>query len=60
MDIPPSPDPTRRAGVRAFPIRLADGQAWGLALPSVRLRPEVEPGVDSLGRPTETIRVAAD
>jgi len=60
MEIPPLPDRTRREGVRAYPITLADGRSWGLALPSLRLRPEVEAGVDALGRPTETIRLAAE
>jgi len=60
MEIPPLPDRTRREGVRVAPIILADGRSWGLALPSLRLRPEVEAGVDLLGRPTETVRVAAE
>ena len=34
MDERPTPDLTRREGVRAFPITLADGNDWGLALPS--------------------------
>ncbi len=60
MDERPTPDSTRRGGVRALPIALADGQLWGLALPSPRLRPRVERGVDALGRPTEEVRVAAE
>ncbi len=59
-DARPTPDRTRREGVHAAPITLADGQAWGLALPSLRLRPEVVVGVDALGRPDETIRVVAE
>jgi hypothetical protein len=54
----PLPDRTRREGVEAFSIILADGNSWGLALPSLRLSPRVVEGVDSLGRPTATIRVA--
>jgi hypothetical protein len=54
------PDPTRRAGVEAFPIRLADGNSWGLALPTTRLKPRVTRCVDSLGRPTETMQVETE
>ncbi len=57
FDVLPSPDSTRRASVPARIISLADGQQWGLALPTPRYRPEIVPGVDGLGRPTETIRV---
>ncbi len=60
MDNRPTPGATRREGVRTIPIVLADGQAWGLAAPSPRLRPEIVPGVDALGRPTERIRVVAE
>jgi hypothetical protein len=60
MDERPTPDPTRRQGVRALSITLADGNEWGLALPSTRLRPRVERGLDALGRPIESIRVAAE
>ena len=60
MDDRPTPDLTRREGVRAFPITLADGNDWGLALPSTRLRPRFEVGVDALGRSTEIIRVEAE
>jgi hypothetical protein len=60
MDDQPTPDVTRREGVRAFPVTLSDGNDWGLALPSTRLRPRVELGVDVLGRPTEIIRVEAE
>jgi hypothetical protein len=60
MDDQPTPDLTRRGGVRAFPITLADGNDWGLALPSTRLRPRVEVGVDPLGRPAEILRVEAE
>ncbi len=60
MDIPTSPDRSRRKGVEAFPIRLADGNRWGFALPSTRLRPEVVEGVDDLGRPSRTIRLISE
>jgi hypothetical protein len=60
MDERPTPDLTRVEGVRAFPITLADGNDWGLALPSTRLRPRVEVGVDALGRSAENIRVEAE
>ena len=54
----PSPEETRVAAASARPVTLADGRAWGLALPGPRYRPEVVAGVDELGRPTETIRAA--
>jgi len=57
FDVVPSPDSTRRASVPVRIISLADGQQWGLALPTPRYRPEIVPGVDELGRPAETIRV---
>jgi hypothetical protein len=60
MDDQPTPNLTRREGVRAFPITLADGNDWGLALPSTRLRPRVEVVVDALGRSGEIIRVEAE
>ena len=60
MDALISPDRTRREGVEAFPITLADGQRWGLALPSPRLRPMVDSGVDPLGRPSNTIRLVSE
>ena len=54
------PDRSRRPGVAACPITLADANSWGLALPSPRLRPEVVERVDSLGRPTRTIRLLVE
>ena len=60
MDILASPDRTRRAGVEVCPILLADGNRWGFALPSPRLRPEVVEGVDGLGRPSWTIRLVSE
>jgi len=60
MDTRPTPEATRREGVRATPIVLADGQAWGFAIPAPRLRPEVVAGVDALGRPIEQVRVVAE
>jgi hypothetical protein len=60
MDTRPTPARTRREGIAAFPITLADGNDWGLSLPSPRLRLTVVGGVDPLGRPTETIRVATE
>jgi len=53
----PSPEKTRRPGVEALFIGLADGNDWGLALPSIRLSPRVVEEVDSLGRPTSRIEV---
>lgn len=60
MDISTSPDRSRREGVEAFPLLLADGNYWGFALPSPRLRPEVLEGVDGLGRPSRTIRLVSE
>lgn len=57
IDVISSPDQTRHASVPARTIPLADGQHWGLALPTPRYRPEIVSGVDELGRPTETIRL---
>ncbi len=53
----PTPDQTRRPGIPAHPIRLADGNAWGFAQPSLRLVPSVIADVDSLGRLRESIGV---
>ena len=60
MDERPTPERTRREGIATFSITLADGNEWGLTLPSPRLRLMVVGGVDALGRPTETIRVATE
>ena len=55
----PKPESTRAATIPARLLRLADGQSWGLALPAPRYQPEVVPGFDPLGRPTESIRLVA-
>jgi len=60
MDTSTSPNSTRRDGVDAFPVTLADGNQWGLALPSPRLRPEVIETVDRLGRPSTSIRLISE
>jgi hypothetical protein len=60
MAIPTSPNRSRREGVEAFSITLADGNPWGFALPSPRLRPDVIEGVDGLGRPSKTIRLVSE
>lgn len=60
MEERPTPERTRRPGVRAASLALADGLAWGLALPAARLRPSVVRGVDALGRPTQTIRLVEE
>lgn len=57
MSEPLTPDLTRRDGVPAHPIRLADGAEWGLALPTVRITPKVITEVDSLGRPVDRVTV---
>lgn len=60
MDAPISPDRTRREGIEAFSITLADGNRWGLAMPSPRLRPVIVEGIDSLGRPSTSIRLISE
>lgn len=60
MDDQPTPEATRRDGIHALPVLMADGRGWGLAMPSTRLRPEVVEGVDELGRPTRSIQVVAE
>ena len=55
-----NPESSRRDGIAAFPIILADGQPWGFALASSRFKPEVVPGVDDLGRPVEIVRVVTE
>lgn len=47
----PGPEETRDAGVPAVEVVLADGNAWGLALPGPRLHPITETQVDPFGRP---------
>jgi hypothetical protein len=49
----PTPESTRRDGVPACAIRLADGNDWSLAKPTVRLMPRVEVQPDQFGRPVE-------
>lgn len=52
-----TPDSTRREGVPARPVRLADGAAWGFARPTVRLYPRVAVTADPLGRPVGRVTV---
>jgi hypothetical protein len=51
-----TPDATRRDGVAAHPVRLADGNVWGMALPTMRLSPRFAVATDEFGR--ATVRVA--
>src|SRR4051794_1657598 len=51
----PSPAATRLPDSPAHPLRLADGNAWGFALPGSRLTPRVVPVTDHPGRTTELI-----
>lgn len=60
METPISPEGSRREGVEVFSITLADGNLWGLALPSPRLRPDVVEGLDALGRTTRTVRLLTE
>jgi hypothetical protein len=53
----PTPESTRRDGVPACPIRLADGNDWSFAKPTVRLVPRVEIQPDQFGRPIERMIV---
>jgi hypothetical protein len=41
---------TRRPGVAARPVRLADGRDWGFVLPSIRLSPVFYDATDDSGR----------
>ena len=50
-----SPEVTRREGVSTVPIRLADGRQWGIACPSVMLRPRVVFSTDEFGRQVEQV-----
>lgn len=54
----PTPDSSRRDGISARPIRLADGRDWGFSRPTVRLSPEVVTSQDRLGRPVERVSVS--
>jgi hypothetical protein len=54
----PTPESTRREGVPARPVRLADGREWGFSLPTPLLAPRVEVLPDEFGRPVE--RISAD
>lgn len=51
----PAPEATRLPDVPSRPIRLADGNTWGFALPSRRLIPSVVRTTDPLGRTIESI-----
>ena len=53
-------EPTAREGVRVAEVTLADGQRWGLALPTLRYRPSVVRSVDALGRSSETIELVVE
>jgi hypothetical protein len=54
----PTPNATRREEVPARMIRLADGNYWGFARPTVRLTPMVATDLDRLGRKVEHVTVA--
>ena len=54
---PPTPESTRLDLVPARAVLLADGRAWGLALPTPRYRPEVVATSGAFGQPTETVRL---
>lgn len=50
---------TRKESVPALDVELADGDAWGLALPGPRLHPVVRREADPFGRPLARIELAA-
>jgi hypothetical protein len=52
-----TPELTRREGIFMQPVRLADGREWGIALPSVTLRPRVVLSTDEFGRQSELVSV---
>lgn len=53
----PTPAITRRDDISARLIRLTDGNWWGFALPSVRMKPKVTMAPDEFGRQCEHISV---
>jgi len=55
-----TPDSTRREGVAALPVRLADGACWGLARPTLRLKPKLVAEPDPWGRSVDRITVEAE
>ncbi len=59
MTRPTTAEATRREGVPAVEVELADGLRWGFALPEPRLYPVVLREVDPFGRPTVRVESAA-
>ncbi len=55
-----TPDTTRLGGVDALPVRLADGHDWGLARPTLRLKPAVVVETDPWGRSVDRVTVRAE
>ena len=55
-----TPETTRRAGVDAVPILLADNNFWGLAVPGVWLRPHFVDGVDDDGRAISRVEIVRE
>jgi hypothetical protein len=51
----PAPEATRLPDVPTRPLRLADGNTWGFALPSRRLIPFVVRTTNSLGQTTDSV-----
>src|SRR5690348_6603124 len=55
----PSPEETRRAGIPVRRTVLSDGNAWGFALPTARIRPVIKSGrADFVGLPSGDVAVA--
>ena len=52
-----TPESTRRHGIPARLVRLADGADWGFASPAVLLVPRLETRQDDFGRPIEAVVV---
>ena len=53
----PTPNATRREGVPARLVHLADGADWGFLRPSLRLSPKILVERDDFGRSVEKISV---
>ncbi len=53
----PTPDSTRRPGVAARPVVLADGLPWGFAAPGRRSAPIFSWGADASGCPALNVAV---
>lgn len=55
--VPPDPQRSRRQSVPARPVVLADGQAWGLALPGLRYNPKLEQDANRIDGTAESLQI---